>query len=543
MLLLIRHPFNSKTNMKAFFLLLYVLLSTAIFTSAQVPVLNSHPASEAVIFLDFDGATVEGTSWNGSGPLVCDGSGLSALKITEIFNRVAEDYRPFTINITTDSTVFLAAASVKRMRVILTTSSSWYGNAGGVAYINSYSWGDNTPCFVFTALLNYSSKYIAEAASHEAGHTLGLRHQASYDAVCNKVSEYNSGNGTGEIGWAPIMGVGYYRNMTLWNYGANPFGCTNYQDDLSIITSKNGITYRTDDHAATNSGASTASFVGHTFTVEGLIEKPGDVDAFKFTMATNGRFTLEALPYSIAGGNTGANIDLAVELLNSTETAIGTYNPAGSLNVSIDTQLTAGVYYVHVHGEGNSYAPNYASLGSYSLLSSFTIGNPLVLHKLQLRGVADKSQHKFDWEIIADEKVVNQILEVSTNGIHYQPVTAINAASKAYGYLPNSKSLLYYRLNVAFDNGRQYYSNTIALRHTTDNGKPFMIGNIISEIITVNSPSNYTYLIYDLSGRTVSKGRLTPGINTIITGVTARGLYIIQYTNGSELYTEKLTKQ
>ena len=211
--------------MKTFFqtLSIAVLICASIFVSAQMPVLSSHPASSAVLLLDFDGTIVEGTSWNGSGPIACAGSNLTPSQIRDVFNRVAEDYRPFTINVTTDSSVFLAAPSNKRTRVILTTSSSWYGSAGGVAYINSYSWGDNTPCFVFTALLGYNTKSIAEATSHELGHTLGLRHQSSYDAFCNKVSEYNSGNGSGEIGWAPIMGVSYYRNMTLWNYGANPF--------------------------------------------------------------------------------------------------------------------------------------------------------------------------------------------------------------------------------------------------------------------------------------------------------------------------------
>ena len=65
-----------------------------------------------------------------------------------------------------------------------------------------------------------------------------------------KTSEYNSGPGTGEIGWAPIMGVGYYQNLTSWNNGPNSYGCTNYQNDLDVITDViNGFTYRTDDHA------------------------------------------------------------------------------------------------------------------------------------------------------------------------------------------------------------------------------------------------------------------------------------------------------
>lgn len=182
---------------------------------AQVPKLSSLPSAAATIFLDFDGHLVQGTSWNSSGDFQCNSANLDATQITEIFNRIAEDYRPFNINITTDSSVYDAAPTVQRSRVVLTTSSSWYGLAGGVAFTNSFTWGDNTPCFVFTALLNYNIKFIAEAASHEAGHTLGLNHQSSYDAVCNKTAEYNVGVGSGEIGWAPIMGVGYYRNQTL----------------------------------------------------------------------------------------------------------------------------------------------------------------------------------------------------------------------------------------------------------------------------------------------------------------------------------------
>src|SRR4030095_9832930 len=106
-----------------------------------------------------------------------------------------------------------------------------------------------------------------EAASHEAGHTLGLRHQSSYDGNCVKTSEYNPGVGAGEIAWAPIMGVGYYRNLTLWNNGANPYGCTSYQDDLSIITaSSNGFGYRTDDHSNNPGGPSTqAIFTSNQF--------------------------------------------------------------------------------------------------------------------------------------------------------------------------------------------------------------------------------------------------------------------------------------
>jgi hypothetical protein len=148
-------------------LIVLSLISTLAVT-AQVPQLSSYPSASAVVFLDFDGQTVNGTSWNYNGPIVCGASGLNNSQITEVFNRVAEDYRPFDINITTDSTKYLAAPVNKRTRVILTVTSDWYGSAGGVSFVGSFTWGDDTPCFVFSALLNYNVKYIADAAAHES---------------------------------------------------------------------------------------------------------------------------------------------------------------------------------------------------------------------------------------------------------------------------------------------------------------------------------------------------------------------------------------
>lgn len=515
------------------------------FISAQTPILNSYPAGDAVVFLDLDGHTVTGTSWNWSGPIVCDGSNLNATQITDIFNRVAEDYRPFTINVTTDSTKYWAAPAAKRMRVILTTTSSWYGPAGGVAYVNSFNWGDNTPCFVFTALLGYNSKNIAEAVSHEAGHTLGLRHQSSYDAVCNKTAEYNPGTGSGEIGWAPIMGVGYYRNMTLWNYGANPFGCTSFQDDLSIITGSwnNGVNFRTDDHGNTATTATEAIMTSNYFAENGVIEKPGDTDVVKFTLPLTGRFQLYAEPYSIATGNTGANLDLKVELLDDGQNSIGVYNPSTSMAAFIDVQLPAGTFYLRVQGEGNAYAPNYAVLGSYKLTGMLSPGNVLGVHKLQLKGVAEKGTHKLDWEIIADERVADQVIEVSTNGRTFQSVSSVNSTARNYAYSPQNGSIFYYRVNATFSNGRRYYSNIVALHNNGANNKPYLIGNAVKENMVISSPTICEYAIYDMSGRSVTKGRLLQGVNTFLMGNAAAGLYVIQYNMAGEAYTEKFRKE
>ncbi|HMC99337.1 MAG TPA: hypothetical protein VKH37_04260, partial [Ferruginibacter sp.] len=135
----------------------------------SIPKLNSYPGVPATIFLDFDGHTVNTTFWNGGNTLFCAPAPMTDAQITEAWGRVSEDYRPFNINITTDSTVFLAAPLDKRIRIIVTPTSSWCPGVGGVAYVGSFSWGDDTPAFVFCDQLGPNSpKMVGEACSHES---------------------------------------------------------------------------------------------------------------------------------------------------------------------------------------------------------------------------------------------------------------------------------------------------------------------------------------------------------------------------------------
>jgi len=524
-------------------LIVLSLISTQAAT-AQVPKLSSYPSASAVLFLDFDGHTVSNTSWNYNGPIYCGASGLDNTQITEIFNRVSEDYRPFNINVTTDSTKYLAAPANRRMRVILTISSSWYGSgAGGVSFVGSFTWGDNTPCFVFTALLGYNPKYLAEAASHEAGHSFGLYHQATYNSSCVLTSEYNYGTGSGETGWAPIMGVGYYKNITTWFDGPNPYGgCTGSQKDLDIITS-NGFGYRTDDFGETFSSAPAQSFANDQFALNGMITTPTDKDMVKFTLAGTKRFRLNVDPTNVGSSDAGSDLDVSVQLYNGT-TSIGTYNPPAALNVAIDTTLNAGTYYILVDGVGNASTSEYGSLGSYSILAQQSPPIVLPLRRLELHGELNGDKHQFDWIIDADEQVTQQVLEISTDGRNFNPVTHPLNVERTFIYKPNVTTTAQYRLNVTFDNGRQYYSNVVTLRQTGSSARPQLVSNFIStNSILVNSPANYSYTIYDFNGKALSKGQLTNGLNTVAAMGMTRGMYIIRFENNTEQWTDKFIKQ
>jgi hypothetical protein len=528
------------TEMKNFTYLKLLLFTLFISASAySLPKLNSYPSATATIFLDFDGHKVISTSWNNGTPLFCAASGMTDNQITEIFYRVSEDYRPFNINITTDSTIFLAAPLNRRIRIIITPTSSWTTGVGGISYIGSFTWGDDTPGFVFCDRLGPNSpKYVAECCSHESGHTVGLSHQSTYDANCVLTETYCMGSGTGEVGWAPIMGNSYYRNMTGWNNGPTPYGCANTQDNLTIISSQNGFTYRTDDYTETMD-ATTYSLGGSSFNVDGIITTSSDKDAFKYSVSQNLHLHLDAVPFNIGGNYIGANLDMKIQIYNGS-TLINTYAPETTMGITIDTVLNAGTYYFVVDGTGNLNTSNYGSLGSYSLVG---FNGPVPIHDISLNGNSANNKHSLNWSIIADEAIRSQVLEVSTDGIIFKPLSALNISVKSYSYVPYNNSTLYYRLKVISVIDQTAYSNIVALKATGKPDKLFSVSTLVHDEITVNASENYHFLLTDASGRMISTGTGVKGTNKINVNNKPAGLYIIQLFINNEKQTERIIKQ
>jgi hypothetical protein len=196
-----------------------------------------------------------------------------------------------------------------------------------------------------------------------------------------------------------------------------------------------------------------------------------------------------------------------------------------------------------VEGKGNVYAPNYASLGSYSLQGNF-IESTLPLRRLELRGGLSGDRHNLNWIIDADEQVIEQVLEMSTDGVHFTSLIQPGNDDRTYSYKPLVTNNVQYRMNVTFDNGRQYYSNVITLRVIGTIEKPILIGNLVtSNTITVSSPGNFDYTIYNFNGNIVTKGRLINGENMINAGGLINGMYIIRFSNNEHQWMEKLVRQ
>lgn len=333
--------------------------------------LHSLPGASRVIYLDFDGHVTSGTSWNSaytggadivSQPFDLDGdpttfNATERAVIQGIWKRVAEDYAPFAIDVTTQDPGVEALRKTSSsdqtygIRVVI-SPTNWYNTgAGGTAYIGSFNWNSDTPCWAFTAQLANGEKYIAEAVSHEIGHTLGLYHDGVGGA---SPSEYYYGQGD----WAPIMGVGYYKSITQFSKG-DYANATNLQDDIAVIATYAPLT--SDDHGNTLAAATVLS--GPTVAGGGTIETRTDVDVFRFDTGAG------AISLNVASPAGEPDLSAKVELLNSTGQVL-LFNDSATVATSFNVTVPAGTYFLRISGIGygdpltTGYS-DYGSLGNY----------------------------------------------------------------------------------------------------------------------------------------------------------------------------------
>ena len=520
---------------------LCMLLFSQVAFGQSGPKLNSLPTASGTIYLDFDGETVTSAGWNGGNTFTVAASTLSDAQITEIFERVSEDYRPFNVNITTDLAKFVAAPVTNRVRIIVTSSSSWYAaGVGGISYIGSFTWGDDTPGFVFADRLSFVTKYVAECCSHEAGHTVGLSHQSTYDNNCNLVQTNNPGTGSGQTGWAPVMGNSYGQNMTGWIDGPTPYGCSATQDNLTIITSQNGFTYRTDDYAD-DINTTPYSLGSGSFNVPGIITTSTDKDAFKFVNTSSSNVHLEVTPFGLNNDNAGANLDVQMQLYDGNKNLIRTYNPTDVMNVIVDTVLNTGTYYVVISGAGNVNVGSYGSLGSYTFSA---LKGLLPIHDITLTGNSNQSKHNLNWKIIADEPIKTTVIEVSNTGSSFKTLSSVNTDATSFSYSPNQSGTLYYRLKATSVTGQVVYSNILALKSSNSStDKPYTVSTFVKDNITINAPDNYQYIINDINGRVLAKGIGTRGVNYVNIQNQPAGMYVIQLMNNNTKQAERIIKQ
>lgn len=371
--------------------------TTATVAAAPYPAgdtfkLHSRPGAKRIIYLDFNGHTAAGTAWNSSYGIAeivspaydLDGdpgtfSTTELERIQYIWQRVSEDFAPFDVDVTTeeppadrlvrsatDDEYYGVRAVITKDFTASTTKPCGCGGFAYVGIFDNVNASNYQPAYVFYDKLGSGNeKYVAEAISHEVGHTAGLSHDGTSSA------SYYGGHGSGATSWAPIMGVGYSRSVVQWSKGEYP-DANNTQDDF-VVMQANGLPLKPDDHG--NSPASASSLPAFiqdgvaSFFGSGLIHNSADVDVFGFYSEAG------TISLSITGGQRDTNVDIQAELRDAAGTLLATSNPIDALTASLSVNVvSAGQYFLTVYGVGkgdlSTGYSDYGSVGEYRIVGT-----------------------------------------------------------------------------------------------------------------------------------------------------------------------------
>ena len=344
---------------------------------SQTFALHSDPGAPRIIYLDFVGFS---SATETDSPYDLDGdpttfSNAEQDVIQDVWARVSENYSAFEVDVTTQDpgpeALLASSGPTSGVRVDITNGGSGdlatacTGTCAGLSFTGG--WGQFDPAAAvfaqqFSAGDTGNPQEIAEIASHEVGHSLGLGHDQT--------------SATTTL-WSALM-TPAYQAAPLMQWTSTAAAGIQGGDELAII--EQTLTPKDDRYG--QSAADAAPLAGTTFDFSGTVAASTQTDWFSFTVPNGaGPLNLEVAPSQYT-----SMLDLDATLFDSSLNVVEDSNPpatfvSSAVATGLDApfsglSLSPGTYYLRVQGSGGAGYSRYGSLGSYTVSGGFTAAAP-----------------------------------------------------------------------------------------------------------------------------------------------------------------------
>ncbi len=329
----------------------------------SAPNTPSVQVDQILVFVNFNGGTVFPGNDNGdtfrssiiSGVRTFPAPALTTEQKAEVVRRVADDFSPFNVRITTSQAEFTATPAINKQMCIVSTSPSVGGFSSDTAGISPFAGPGirifNSIVFAFSAVFGNDPIEVANTVSHEIGHSMaGLPHQHLYnnDVDCQIVQEYHPTFGSGSLSFGPLMGVAT-GSITNWFAQTCPeplFGAP--IDDFQFLN--NQVVLRPDDFQDVGS----IVVGGFTTSVDGLLNQSGDVDLIPLNLSGSGQIVIAS-----------ENADIEASLFELDGTPLGTFNDPDTTGVIFP--VTGGQKILRVTAASNANMDARFMTGQYNV--------------------------------------------------------------------------------------------------------------------------------------------------------------------------------
>jgi LPXTG-motif cell wall-anchored protein len=360
------------------------------------PAGGSRPGAPYTVYLDFDGATIRNTEWNryyeqDVFELAPNAAATDAAYVYQVWARVAEDYAPFDVNVTTTDPGADALHKTSPddgeygMTAVVTdtTDIEPADGASGRAWAGGFGNAFLSPAMIFAPVARDSNAPdVGNVVSHEVGHTFGLNHDGIGDD-----EYYGDTQAEPASLWGPIMGAPWSAPLSQWSPGDYAGATRPGEDDLAEITAtgtvlqtfmvydgdqmwvdpyctdaadpndpqpgdsvfkQNGqggcdpagdpltiefhyadrAAHADDDHGDVLDEATALDTAGGDFTARGVIGRSGERDVFTF--ATGGG------PVTVAaeGASVGQDLDVRLELIDGAGELVAEADPESGTDLA-----------------------------------------------------------------------------------------------------------------------------------------------------------------------------------------------------------------